>query len=82
MAQGVRMMELIPPDNPELRAAYEYGKNEGVMQGRHEAAEALLALTCIPSQHVRAEVVNAAEGVSADVWLSALHAVSVARGDL
>ncbi len=76
------MMELIPPDNPELRAAYEYGKNEGVIQGRHEAAEALVALTCCESPYVKADVLNAANGVSADVWLSAVHAVSVARGDL
>ena len=74
------------PDTPaDVQAAYLYGKQQGVLQGRHEAAQALIELSNTPSRYVRADLLNAADGKTRegmDVWLSAVQAVTVARGDL
>ena len=74
------------PDTPvELQAAYEHGRQQGILQGRHEAAEALIALSNTPCRYVKADWVATADESRRDVmdiWLSAVQAVTVARGDL
>lgn len=75
------------PDTPdELQAAYEHGRQQGILQGRHEAAEALIALSNTPCRFVKADSLAAPDGslhpAHMDIWLSAVQAVSVARGDL
>lgn len=76
---------LFPNTPAEVQAAYEHGKQLGILQGRHEAAQALIELSNTPCRYVKADVLNAADGKTRegmDVWLSAVQAVSVARGDL
>lgn len=75
--------ETLLPD--DVQAAYEHGRQQGILQGRHEAAEALIALSNTPCRWVKADWLTSADESRRevmDLWLSAVQAVSVARGDL
>lgn len=74
-----------PDEANSLNEAYWQGEQEGYRKGREAAANALYDLANIAgSRYVKAEWRYMDDGHTKDVldvWLSAPHAVSIARGE-